>query len=64
MSLIYGRVCVCLCARVCVHCFFGDVWEAVGKSNTRATGRVSSGHSRLNCEPLVFLGGRGEGLSR
>ncbi len=43
--LIYGGVCVCW--RVCVYHFLGDVWEGVG--------RVSSGHSLLNHELLGFF---------
>ncbi len=49
------RKCVCVCVCVCVYCFLGDVWEGVGNNNVRVTGCVSSRHSLLNCEPLVFL---------
>ncbi len=52
-------MCFLVCASVCVYCFLSDVWEGVGKRNIRATGRVSSRHSPLNCEPLFFLKGAG-----
>ncbi len=50
ISLTYGSACVCVCVfvgvRKCVHvyCLPSDVWEGVGKSNLRVTGRVSSCH--------------------
>ncbi len=42
-----------------MYCFLGDVWEGVGKSNFRVTGRVSSQLSLAHREPLVFLYGNG-----
>ncbi len=54
-------MCVCFlaCAYVCVYCFLGDVWEGVGQSNIRVTGRVSSCRSLLNPKPLGFFRGGG-----
>ncbi len=40
---------------MCVYCFIGDVWEGVGKSNIRVTGRVCSRHSLPNRELLFFF---------
>ncbi len=45
---------------MCVYCLLYDVW-GVGKSNVRVTGHVSSRHSLLNRELLVYLEGAGCG---
>ncbi len=57
-------MCVCLCVcvflgvcNVCVCCFLGNVWEGVGKSDVRVSGRVSSCHIPLNRESVFFLEG-------
>ncbi len=52
ISLIFGDVCGCV--SVCLYRFQGSVYEGVGKSNFRVTGRVFSRHGLLNCELLGF----------